>query len=328
MKNMELYTIGIDAGGTKTAYGVLNGSKNLIQRISHSSDPSLSAEAFFDKIAETILELMRNHNLKKENIRGVGIGMPSFILFEEGRIIKTSNLTNIRDFPARAYLMKKLDGIRVILDNDSHTGAIAEHRLGAGRGFDNMLYCPVSTGISSGIIINGEIFRGRYGWSGESGHMIVSPGEGIECGCGNRGCIMSWCSGSMIVKHIIKWIESGEKTCMTELAGSADAITCFHIESAYNSGDALAIRAVDQMSTYLGIWTYNLYVTLNINCFVFGGGLLKMKRYLATGEAEGILLSRMKEIFDEYNKNDMPVYFKEAELGDDFGIIGAAELLF
>jgi glucokinase len=223
--------------------------------------------------------------------------------------------------------MEKLDGIRVILDNDAHAGAIAEHRLGAGRGFDNLLYCPVSTGISAAIIIDGKIVRGRYGWAGESGHMIVTPDDGVECGCGNRGCLMSWSSGSMIAKHVKAWLDAGEKSCITDFSGDSE-INCLHIEQAYNAGDALARRAVAQMVKYLGIWTYNLYVTLNINCFVFGGGLLKMFRSLIDDGKPGSLLDSMKEVFDGYNKNTMPVYFKEAELGDDFGIIGAAELLF
>jgi glucokinase len=324
---MEQYAIGIDVGGTKTAYGVLDGQKNIVARLNHPSDTACSPQAFFDQIAVNIGELMAAKGIQKENLRGVGIGMPSFVLFEEGRILKTSNLTNIRDFPARSYLTEKLGGIRVLLDNDAHTGAIAEHRMGAGRGFNNILYCPVSTGISSGIIIDGKIFRGRYGWSGESGHMIISPDDGVECGCGNRGCIMSWCSGSMIVKHVKNWIDRGEKSRISELAGD-DEINCLHIERAYNAGDALARRAIVQMIKYLGIWTYNLYVTLNINCFIFGGGLLKMWRNLVDRGKKGNLLESIKEVFDEYNKNTMPVYFKEAELGDDFGVIGAAELLF
>jgi glucokinase len=324
---MDRHTIGIDVGGTKTAYGLFNGQKEIIRRLSHPSDDTASPEEFFDTIASNIKNLMAMEGLKNEDIRGVGIGMPSFVLFEEGRLIKTSNLPKIHDFPARAYLMEKLDGIRVLIDNDSHTGAIAEHRHGAGRGFDNMLYCPISTGISSGIIIGGKLFRGRYGWSGESGHMIVTPDDGVECGCGNRGCLMSWCSGSMIVKHIEQWIAQGEDSIISSLAGGGK-ITMFHLGSAYNSGDALARRAYEQMVKYLGIWLYNLYVTLNINCFVFGGGLLHFSRQLMIGGKTTTILEDMKKIFDGYNKNDMPVYFKEAELGDDFGIIGAAELLF
>lgn len=334
---MEQYTIGIDIGGTKTAYGLFDSQNKIIRRKTHPSNAACSPEVFFNEVVVNIREIMSGNNLEKENLRGVGIGLPSFILFDEGRIIKTSNLTNIHDFPARDYLMEKLDGIKIIIDNDAHTAAIAEHRHGAGRGFDNMLYCPVSTGISTGIIINGNIFRGHYGWAGESGHMIVTPDEGIECGCGNRGCLMSWSSGSMIIRHIKKWIEAGEKSSITDIAGN-EQLNCNHLASAYNNGDPLARRAVTQMVKFFGIWTYNLYVTLNINCFVFGGGLIKMFREiknggLKSGEIKSGLLESMKEVFDAYNKNPMPVFFKEAELsdtmsGDDFGIIGAAELLF
>jgi glucokinase len=325
---MAAYTIGIDVGGTKTAYGVLDSERKIIKRTSHPSDRDTPPGPFFDAIADRVQELLNGMGIGKEQLRGVGIGMPSFILFEEGRILKTSNLPNIRDFPARSYLAEKLGGVRVALDNDARTAAVAEHRLGAGRGFTNMLYCPVSTGISSALIVNGELFRGTYGWSGESGHMIATPGEGIACGCGNRGCYMSWCSGSMIVKHIQNWIAAGEKTLMADMAEGAENITARHIEAAYREGDPLAIRAVEQMIRFLGLWTFNLYVTLNINCFVFGGGLLKMGRGLFRNNDDRGLLARMKDVFDKYNQNDMPVYFREAELGDDCGIIGAAELLF
>lgn len=317
---MKEYSIGIDVGGTKIAYGLFDGGRNLIKKYRVASDASLSAEAFFDHMAQMIQKIMEENELSKDALRGIGIGMPSYVLYEQGKIVKTANLPQIHDFLAKEYLLKKLGGnLRVLLDNDSHTGALAEHRHGAGRGFKHMLYCPVSTGISSGIIINDALFRGCYGWSGESGHMIVTPGQGIECGCGNRGCFMSYCSGSMIVKHIQHKISAGEKTAMVEIAGGADKITAYTIQLAFDQGDSMAKWALEQIAQYMAIWIYNLYVTLNINCFVFGGGLLKF------GDR---LFPRIRELFDQYNKNDMPVYFKPAELGDDFGIIGAAELLF
>lgn len=317
---MSIYTIGVDVGGTKTAYGLFDQKKELIHKYKTSSNSELTAEEFFDEIISNINHIMADFKIQKNDLRGIGIGMPSFILYEEGRILRTANLTKIKDFPARNYLIKKLGGnIRVMLDNDAHTGALAEHRNGAGRGFKHMLYCPVSTGISSGIIINNELFRGRYGWAGETGHMIVTPGEGIECGCGNRGCLMSYCSGSMIIKHIKNKINSGEETIISALAGSVSSIDTSHINRAYEYNDPMAIWAVEQMAKYMGVWLFNLYTTLNINCFIFGGGLLKF---------EDKLFDRVQKNFASYNHDDLPVYFKNAELGDDFGIIGAAELLF
>jgi glucokinase len=332
---MERFSIGIDIGGTKTAYGLLDSKNRIISRKTHPSNNSCTPEMFFDEVIDTIRSLMTENHIEKENLRGVGIGLPSFIKFNEGYIVKTSNLTMLRDFPARDYLTERLGGIKVVIDNDAHCAAIAEHRHGAGKGFSNMLYCPVSTGISSGIIIDGKIFRGSYGWAGESGHMILTPGDGVECGCGNQGCFMSWTSGSMIIKHIEKWIADGETSYITDVAGN-EKINCSHLAKAYNAGDKLAHKAINQMIKILGVWTFNLYVTLNINCFIFGGGLIKMFRELNIDELEnnsGNLLTEIKKVFDTYNKNDMPVYFKEAALsdnlsGDDFGIIGAAELLF
>jgi glucokinase len=327
---MTQFSIGIDIGGTNVVYGLFDNQKKIFLRMTHPSNASCSPIEFFDEIIANIRKMLEKECVEKSNVKGVGLGMPSFINFEECHINKTSNLINIHDFPARSYIMKNLDGIRVILDNDAHAAAIAEHRLGAGRGFNHMLYCPVGTGISSGIIINGSIFRGSYGWAGESGHMIISPDDGVECGCENRGCFMSWCSGSMIIRHIQNWIEAGEKSCITGFAGD-EKMNCNHLAEAYNAGDLLARRAIAQMVKYMGVWTYNIYVTLNINCFVFGGGLIKLFRDL--NDISDGLLNSIKREFDTYNKNSLPVFFKEAELsdvrsGDDFGIIGAAELLF
>ena len=316
---MEQFTIGIDVGGTKTAYGVLDSNRNVIRRLVHSSNADFPPETFFDLIASNVKELMSGCNVKTENLLGVGLGMPSFILYDEGRVVKSVNLVKIKDFPVRSYLSQKLGTIPVVLDNDARAAGLAEYRYGAGIGFDKMFYCPLSTGISSALFINGKPFRGTYGWAGESGHMIATPGEGVECGCENRGCFMSLCSGSMIVKHIKKWIAAGESTIMTELAGGLDNIDTLVLEKAYDKNDPMAIKALNQMTHWLGIWFYNLYVSFNVNCFIIGGGLVNM------GEK---FLDPIRRTFDEYNRDERPVYFKIAQSGEDYGILGAAELVY
>ena len=315
---MERYVIGIDVGGTKTACGLLNGERAMLRYASRPSDGEAAPEAFFDGVAEDVETLLAACGISRERVDGVGLGMPSFIVYDEGYIVKTSNLVKIREFPARSYLSQKLS-LPVFLDNDARAAGLAEYRYGAGRGFDKMVYCPVSTGISSALIIGGKPFRGSYGWAGETGHMIATPGEGIECGCGNRGCYMSWCSGSMIVKHIKQWIAAGGKTIMTELAGGTEGIDSIILEKAYDRGDAMAERAFNQMTRWLGVWFYNLYVTYNVDCFVLGGGLVNM------GEK---LIGPVRRIFGEYNHDERPVYFKTAECNDQCGVRGAAELVY
>ena len=309
--------IGIDVGGTKTAFGLFTDDGKLLDKLTVPSDKEADSETFFDGIAENIHKLISSNGLTIDYIRGVGIGMPSFIIFDEGYIVKTVNLTKIKKFAARDYL-EKLIGVPVVLDNDTHVAALAEHKLGAGRGKHNMIYCAVSTGIASGIIINDKLFRGSYGWAGETGHMLLTPHEGVECGCGHRGCFMSYTSGSMIVKHIQAKILSGEKTIMTDLAGGGENINAKHLLAAYKLDDSMAKWAIDQMANGLAVWLFNLYQCLNIDCFVFGGGLVKF------GD---VLFKPLREEFDRLNLDPYPVDFLFAQLEDDFGIVGASLLI-
>ena len=314
---MAAHYIGIDVGGTKTAFGLFDTDMKLLDKSVIPSDKRKSAEAFSDDIISATFNLAEHHGISIKNVAGVGIGMPSFIKYDEGYIYLTSNLTNIKDFAAKTYFEKHL-GVPVLLDNDSNLAALAEHRHGAGRGFRHMLYCAMSTGVSNGIIINNQLFRGSYGWAGETGHTLITPDEGVLCGCGLRGCFMSHISGSMIIQHVQNELKNHSTSILPELAGGAECITAKTIAEGCRQSDALAVWAVEHMAYYAGIWLFNLYQTFNINCFVFGGGLVQF------GD---MLFSRIRKVFDHYNQNKLPVYFKFAELVQDFGIIGAAELI-
>lgn len=101
------YVMGIDVGGTKIAYGLFDDHKKMIDKYVMPSDDSLENEAFFDEICKTIRYMLLQNKLTLEQLEGIGIGMPSFILYEEGKIIKTSNLQKIKDFPARQYNSNK-----------------------------------------------------------------------------------------------------------------------------------------------------------------------------------------------------------------------------
>ena len=171
----------------------------------------------------------------------------------------------------------------------------------------------VSTGIGSGLILNGELFRGTYGWAGESGHMLITPDDGVECGCRNRGCFMSWASGRYIPEHLRR-MGKGRET-MLDMNGALDGKA---LKQACDAGDPLALEFLDQSAHYIAICCFNIYLLLNVNLYVFGGGLTNL------GDA---LFSRVRAEFDRYNHVDMPVDFRIAELKQDFGIIGAAELV-
>ena len=309
----DKYVIGIDAGGTKVAYGLFKSGGKLVDRFEHPTDIEANGPEFCDGLIASINGMLQKNDLELENINGVGVCMPSFILFDEGRIYMTSAMTNIKDFLMRDYLEQRLH-LSVVLDNDCNVAALAEYRHGAGRGRKHMVYMSASTGIGSGLIINGELFRGSYGWAGEAGHMIATPDEGIMCGCRNQGCYMSYASGRYVPKHVEMRLKEGAKSILAEY----DNINCKHILDAYRANDALAIEAVKQMAHYLAVCLFNVYQLLNIDLFVFGGGLVNY------GDD---LFAKVRQEFDRYNHIPQEVNFKFAELDKDFGIVGAAELI-
>lgn len=307
------YVIGIDAGGTKVAYGLFNNSGVLVDRFQHPTDIEADGPSFCDGVLRMVHEMLQRNGLTVDSLEGIGICMPSFILFDQGYVCMTSAMTNIKDFAMRDYFAERLP-VLVVLDNDSNVAALAEHKHGAGRGSKHMIYMATSTGIGSGIIINGKLFRGNYGWAGESGHMLITPDEGILCGCGNKGCFMSYASGRYIPQHVRACVQQGTQSVLAD----CEVLDCTNILEACKAGDTLAVKAVEDMAHYIAVCTFNIYQLLNINLFVFGGGLVNF------GDE---LFGRVRAEFDRYNHIPQPVYFRFAELGKDFGIIGAAELI-
>ncbi len=318
---MNFY-VGVDIGGTKTAYGLFDEEKKLVMKKVRPSDDQLVGEAFFGPIAEEIREYQKEAERLGGKLWGIGIGITGFVDFERGAITVSCSLPGTNGFCVTDYFKSQLgEDLHVVMDNDAHCGALAEFRQGAGRGKRHMIYCPVSTGIGSAFIIDGRVFRGSNGAAGESGHAIADPPAElcIPCDCGNSGCYNSLGTGKAIPVHVKRWIAEGAKSILPELAGGVENITTKHISEAYDMGDALAIRAVDQMVHYLAIWIFNVYMLLNIDCIVFAGGLLAM------GDK---LIGRMTEEFEKYHTNGFPVEFHTTQLGADSGLIGAMELLF
>ena len=309
---MKAYRIGIDAGGTKVAYGLFDDENQLIGRLQRPTEIDADGPAFSEQLIGGIRELLRDGGVSAGEVHGAGICMPSFILYDEGYVLMTSAMVNIRDFAMRDYLARRLP-FPVVLDNDSNGAALAEYKYGAGRGSRHMIYMSASTGLGSGLILNGQLFRGSYGWAGESGHMLITPDEGVECGCRNRGCFMSWASGRYAPQQIRRL--AGNRQTIMDLGPSLD---CVALNRACRAGDAVAIEALEQHAHYLAVCLFNIYQLLNVNLFVFGGGLTHF------GDA---LFGRVRTEFGRYNHVDRPVEFRFAELKQDFGIIGAAELV-
>ena len=312
MESNSNYVVGIDAGGTKVAYGLFDSRGVIIDRAQHPTDAEADGPMLCDTLTANIITMMEKNSLTFDCLSGIGIGMPSFIFYDEGRIFLTSAIPGIKDFPMRDYLEKSLPA-RIVLDNDSNAAALAEYRRGAGRGVRHMVYITVGTGLGSGIIIDGKLFRGSYGWAGECGHMLATPDAGMMCGCENRGCYMSYASGKFLPALVKQGLDNEIHSTLTPETMDGPGI-----KTAFDASDPLACTVVEQIAHNIAVCVFNVYQMLNINTFVFGGGLVGF------GEA---LLGKVYKEFDKYNKIALPVTFKIAELEKDVGIIGAAEFV-
>jgi len=310
MENKHI--IGIDVGGSKVAYGLFDSHNKIIYRIQHETDADADGHSFSDTLIENVNSILSKNNLTFEQLEGIGVGMPSFIEYDSGYIFMTSAMPKIKDFAMREYLNQHLP-TRIVFDNDANVAALAEHRHGAGRGTRHMIYVVIGTGFGGGIIINGNVFRGSYGAAGEFGHALATPHEGLMCGCENSGCFMSHIAGKHLPLRVNVELKSGIQSVLNPATVDGQQLL-----SAYKQDDALACQVIDKMAHYIAVSVYNLYQTLNIDTYVFGGGLSNL------GDT---LLGRVREEFDKFNHITFPVHFKMAELKGDIGIIGAAECM-
>lgn len=313
MKNIHF---GIDIGGTKIAIGAFDDNRALTLKKVLATDQSFSPEELCDHIAKTINEMLTA--LDAPIISGIGIGCPSFVNYDTGYIYKTTNIANLRDFNIVKYFLKYFN-VPIFVDNDANLAALAEYKLGAGRGSKNMVYSTASTGIGGGLILNGNVYRGSNGFAGETGHSIATPNKGVSCGCGNIGCFESYAGGANIYKHVLSRIDAGESTIMTDIAGSVENITGKTLAAAYESGDKMAAEIFDQIAFNLGILFFNLTVILDIDRIVVGGGLVNL------GDS---LIQNIRKTYSSFKRPYGPqAEIVKAALMQDFGIIGAALLV-
>jgi glucokinase len=307
-------TIGVDVGGTKIAAGVVDEHGTIIEMLKRPT-PAANAAGTIDVISEAIKELLGRHE-----VEAIGVGAAGYIEESRSAVLFAPNLA-WRHYPV-ARQVEDRTGRPVIVENDANAAAWAEATHGAGRGHDHMVLITVGTGIGAGIVLNGELYRGRWGIAGEPGHYRVVP-DGRLCGCGNRGCWEQYASGSALVAEAREFARRSPGAAVRLLqlgGGSPEGITGPEVTTAAREGDAAALRCFDIIGRWLGEGLADLAAILDPSCFVLGGGV---------SDAGDLLLGQTREAFEagltggQYRPRATVVL---AELGWSAGIIGAADL--
>ena len=198
------FAIGVDIGGTKISAGVV-ASDGQLQGVTTVPTPPGAAN---DVVVMILLDLIQRLRLRNPDVGAIGIGAAGAVEWPEGAIRWAPN-NDYRDFPLRRIIEQNA-ALPTIVDNDANAATWAEAQLGRGGPYSNMTFLTVGTGVGAGLVINGQLYRGRSGMAGELGHMIVDP-TGERCGCGSRGCLEVKASGSALqrVAHRIAVEEGG-----------------------------------------------------------------------------------------------------------------------
>ncbi|TNY36235.1 ROK family glucokinase [Thermomonospora catenispora] len=308
-------TIGVDVGGTKVAGGVVDDQGRILEKVRRptpSTDPRQTANV----IAE-VVDLLKG---KHPEVEAVGLGAAGFVDQARATVLFAPNLA-WRNEPIKEKV-ERLTGLPVVVENDANATAWGEYRFGAGRGEQFLVLVALGTGIGGGIIVDGELYRGRFGVGGEIGHLRMVP-DGRRCGCGNRGCWEQYASGNALVHEARELARVAPLTAarLLELgAGSPEGISGPEITQAAREGDPAALECFEIVASWVGKGLADLAAILDPGAFVIGGGL---------SDAGDLLLEPVRAAFEAAvtgRGHRRLADIRIAELGSAAGLVGAADL--
>jgi glucokinase len=308
-----MYAIGIDIGGTKIAGALVDESGQII-REARVVTPVKDPAALVDAVVGLVKEL-RTEGL----VLGVGVAMAGFIDQQQANVIYGTNF-GWKNYPLKAEIEAQLD-IPVIIENDANAAGWAEYRFGAGQGYQHMVMLTLGTGVGGAIIVDGKMLRGGFGVAGELGHMRVVP-DGIACGCGQRGCIESYASGTALLRTANELVDSGKPAGkrLAELKALSGQLTGAEVYQALVEKDPGAVELLQNLADWLGQAIASLSAILDPEIVVIGGGL---------SQAGEMLLAPIREAFSKYApaggfRTELQVV--TAEFVNNAGVVGAADL--
>lgn len=304
------YCFGIDIGGTTVKMGLFQEDGELLDKWEIKTRTENQGEAILPDIAQAVKAKMAEKKLVKEQIIGLGMGLPAPVT-EDGIVQNTANLGWGYKEVTRE-LEELLDGMKAIPGNDANVAALGEMWKGGGRGYDSIVMVTLGTGVGGGVILQGKILTGCKGAGGEIGHMKVNMDETRVCGCGNKGCLEQYASATGIVNMAKENVPEGSYLADKKVTAKA-------VFDGAKEGDAYCMEVVEKFGRYLGVALSNVAHVVDPEAFVIGGGV----------SAAGQILLDVVEKY--YNENSMFALknksFHLAELGNDAGIYGAVRMV-
>jgi glucokinase len=305
--------IGIDAGGTKLLGGVVDEGLVVHHRVHRTWRGADRAETL-DIIVESVEEV----RAAAPDVVAVGFGIPALVEWETG-VSRWSTHLPLADVRFRDVMSERL-GLPVVVDNDANAALLAEARFGAARGVSHAVLVALGTGIGSGLLLDGRIYRGSRGLGAEIGHMVVDlHGPDCQGSCPGRGCLEVMASGSTIGREGRAAAAAAPDSALGRRVAADQEITGGIVTELAHAGDDAAISVLTQIGRRLGYGLVGVVNVFNPELIVIGGGAL------AAGE---LLLGPAREVVAERALPPVRemVSIVPAEFGDESGMLGAALL--
>ena len=294
------YSIGVDIGGTNIRLAVVDENGNIIAVNKQRTKKMNTASDLVDQI----VELYDSVEASKYDVEGMGVGVPGPVQQKTGFVYVLSNI-GLSNFNLKEMLEERLN-IKVVVGNDAKVAALAEGRLGAGKGAHVMQYITISTGIGGGLVIDGNLYYSTHGFSQEIGNMNLIRNGRQPNPSMNPGCLEGHCSGTALVS-IAR--ERG-----------LDVIHAGEFFEEVNKGNKVAIELKEEWIDNLAFSMGSLVNILEPDVFVLGGGVMQSSEYF---------LEDLKKAIDNYVFPQMEgkVRVEKAYFDQDAGIIGASLLV-
>lgn len=303
---------GVDVGGTTVKLGLFENDGAVLDKWEIPTRTEEGGKNILPDVAKSIQDKIKAKNIAKDQLVGVGIGVPGPVN-SEGVVARAVNLGwEIKDVVGE---LKTLLNVPVKAGNDANVAALGEMWKGGGVGYKNLVAVTLGTGVGGGIIINGEILTGATGAGGEIGHIHIQDDEPEACGCNNYGCLEQYASATGVVRLANRKLAEVKDDSVLR-KGNISAKSVF---DAVKADDAVAIEIAKQFGDYLGKGLAAVAGVVNPEIFVIGGGVSK---------AGDILFDFIRPAYEKYVfHGSRNVKFARATLGNDAGIYGAAKLV-
>ncbi len=310
---MKKYAFGVDIGGTTCKIGFFETEGILLDKWEIKTNTENNGESILSDIALAIDNKLAQEGISKDEIQGVGVGVPGPVK-SNGVVNRCVNLgwgiVNV------AEALSALTGLDVKVGNDANVAALGEMWQGGAKGCKDVIMVTLGTGVGGGIIVDGKIVAGFDGAGGEIGHITVNHDEIEACNCGQYGCLEQYASATGIVRVAKrKLAKTSEETSLTKF----ETLTAKDIFDEAKAGDEVALSLVDEVCEILGSTLSNMTCIVNPEVIVIGGGVSK---------AGDILIENIQKHFIETAFHACrDTKFALASLGNDAGMYGCVQLL-